>query len=70
MYEERMTITVLFCMTLARCCPPAAPIRLLPRSSVVSVCVKKCRWLICDTNEEKMRLTLLFRKASARCCAP
>ena len=45
--------------------------------SVVSVCVKKCRWVYVlsrwrerERERERMRITVLFRNASARCCAP
>ncbi len=47
----------------------SSPISLPPRSSVVSVCVKKCRWGY-ERDEESERVTVLFRNASARCCAP
>ena len=41
------------------------------RYSVVSVCVKKCRWVyVLSRWRERMRITVLFRNASARCCAP
>ena len=40
-----MRITVLFRNASARCCAPLSPIWLLLSSSVVSVCVKKCRWV-------------------------
>ena len=43
--RERMRITVLFRNASARCCAPLSPIWFLERSSVVSVCVKKCRWV-------------------------
>ncbi len=39
------------------------------RSSVVSVCVKKCRW-VNERDEERTRVTMLFLNASTRCCAP
>ena len=48
--RERMRITVLFRNPSARCCAPFSPISDLilcegEIRSVVSVCVKKCRWV-------------------------
>ena len=60
---------MLFRNASARCCAPTDPIALAPRSSVVSVCMKKSIWL---NEEEYVRktVTVLFRNASATCCAP
>ena len=42
---ERTRITVLFRNASARCCAPSHPISFSRRFSVVSVCMKKCRWV-------------------------